>query len=137
MVMTYFFQRQPPRRAPRANVRGSLSAVIRLENGRQFLAKVEILSITGGRVDLANYVEERSWVDLTIYLTSGAVRTTAEMMFPMRGGAGYLQPFRFTSLGAEELHAIDREVSEIIERTVASKSSEPGARAPRYYLDSW
>jgi len=137
VVMTYFFQRQPPRRAPRANVRGSLSAVIRLENGRQFLAKVEVLSITGGLVDVGNYVEERSWVDLTIYLSSGAVRTTAEMMFPMRGGAGYLQPFRFTSLGSEELHAIDREVSELLERSVATKSGEPGTRAPRYYLDSW
>jgi hypothetical protein len=137
MVMTYFFQRQPPRRAPRAHVRGSLSAVIRLENGRQFLGKMELLSITGGLVDLASYVEERSWVELTIYLSSGAVRTIAEMMFPMRGGKGYLQPFRFTSLSAEALHAIDRDVSEMIERTVVSKGSEPTTRAPRYYLDSW
>jgi len=111
--------------------------VIRLENGRQFLAKLELLSITGGLVDLANYVEERSWVDLTVYLSSGAVRTTAEMMFPMRGGSGYLQPFRFTSLGSEALHAIDREVSELLKRAVSSKASEPPARAPKYYLDSW
>jgi len=135
--MTYFFQRQPPRRAPRASVRGSLSAVIRLENGRQFLARVELLSITGGLVDLGNYMEERPWVDLTIYLSSGAVRTTAEMMFPMRGGSGYLQPFRFTSLGSEELHAIDREVTQLLKRAVAAKASETPARAPRYYLDSW
>lgn len=111
--------------------------MIRLENGRQFLAKMELLSITGGLIDLTNYVEERSWVELTIYLSTGAVRTTSEMMFPMRGGSGYLQPFRFTSLGSEELHAIDREVTELLRRAVASKPSETPARAPKYYLDSW
>jgi len=40
-------------------------------------------------------------VDLTIYLSSGAVRATAEIMFPMLGIAGYLQPLRFSRLGAE------------------------------------
>jgi hypothetical protein len=135
--MSQFMQRQPPRRAPRANVRGEISAVIRLENGRQITAKLQQLSITGGLMDLAAYLEERTWVDLTIYLSSGAVRTTAEMMFPMRGGVSYRQPFRFTGVGVEELHSIDREVTAVIKQTLKSKSGDPRLRAPRYYLETW
>jgi len=135
--MTYFLQRQPPRRAPRARVRGTISAVIRLENGRQLTAKLQQLSITGGLLDLAAYLEERTWVELTIYLSSGPVRATAEMMFPMVGAMAYLQPFRFTNLGAEELHAIDEEVTSLLKQSVNSPTAEPGLRAPRYYLESW
>jgi len=135
--MSHFFQRRPPRRAPRVTPRGNISAAIRLENGRQLSAKLQQLSITGGLLELPNYLEERAWVDLTIFLSSGAVRTTAEMMFPMRGGVGYLQPFRFTSMGTEELHAIDREVTALLKQSLTSKNSESGLRAPRYYLESW
>jgi len=135
--MTHFLQRRPSRRAPRVSLHGTISAVIRLENGRQFPATLRQLSITGGLLDFATYLEERTWVDLTIYLSSGAVRSTAEMMFPMRGGVGYLQPFRFTSLGQEELHALDREVTELLKQTVTSKTGDSGLRAPRYYLESW
>ena len=135
--MTHFLQRRPPRRAPRAGLRATISAVIRLENGRQVRAKLRQLSITGGLLDLATCLEERAWVELTIYLSSGAVRTTAEMLFPMRRDGSFLQPFRFTGMGAEELHALDQEVTGLLQQSVGSKSAEPGLRAPRYYLESW
>ena len=135
--MTHFLQRQPPRRAPRVNLRGTISAVLRLENGRQLPAKVQQLSITGGLLDLAAYLEERTWVDVTIYLSSGPVRATAEMMFPMLGAVSYLQPFRFTNLGSDELHALDREVSALLQQSVTSRAGDSGVRAPRYYLESW
>lgn len=113
-------------------------AVIRLENGRQLSGKLQQLSITGGLLEISNYVEERSWVDVAIYLSSGQVRATAEMMFPMRGGAGYLQPFRFTSLGTDELHAIDREVSEVIKQSIAATTGQGLiVRSPRFRLESW
>ena len=135
--MTHFFQRRPPRRAPRVSLRGTISAVIRLENGRQLPATLRQLSITGGLLDLGVYLEERAWVDLTIYLSSGGIRATAEMMFPMRGGVGYLQPFRFTSLGEEELHTLDGEVTVLLQQSVTSAAGDSGVRAPRYYLESW
>jgi hypothetical protein len=120
------------------SLHGKISAVIRLENGRQFSVKLQQLSITGGLLDLGTYLEERSWVDITIYLSSGLVRATAEMMFPMRGGTGYLQPFRFTSLGTDELHAIDREVTDLLKKSVTAKPGQASAvRSPRFYLESW
>jgi hypothetical protein len=135
--MSYFVQRQPKRRAPRAKVRGTIAAVIRLENGRQLAAKLQQLSITGGLLDLSSYLEERTWVDVTIFLSSGPMRATAEMMFPMLGAVSYLQPFRFTSLGADELHALDHEVNNLLQQSVTAKGGDPGLRAPRYYLESW
>ena len=135
--MSQFMQRQPPRRAPRANLRGEISGVIRLENGRQLPGRLHRLSITGGLLSIAAYLEERTWVDITIYLSSGAVRGTAEMMFPMTGAAGYLQPFRFTSLSEEELHAIDCEVTALIKQSLKSRPGNAGLRAPRYYLETW
>ena len=135
--MSYFFQRRPPRRAPRVSLRGMMSGVIRLENGRQISCKLQQLSITGGLLDLASYLEERAWVNITIYLSAGPLRATAEMMFPMRGGTGYLQPFRFTNLGDQELHALDREVTELLRQSVKTKVGDSGLRAPRFYLESW
>jgi hypothetical protein len=135
--MSQFVQRKPSRRAPRASLGGTMTAVIRLENGRQMTCSMQQLSITGGLLDLAAYLEERTWVQLTIYLSSGPVRTTAEMMFPMRAGAGYRQPFRFTSLGTEELHAVDREVTEILKQAASTRPVDRGLRAPRYYLETW
>jgi hypothetical protein len=135
--MAHFLQRRPLRRAPRASLLGTISAVIRLENGRQVRAKLRQLSMSGGLLDLATCLEERTWVQLTIYLSSGPVRTTAEMMFPMRREGSFLQPFRFTGMGEEELHALDREVTGLLQQSVRSKSGEPGLRAPRYYLETW
>ena len=111
--------------------------MLRLENGRQLPGKLQTLSITGGLLDLAAYLEERTWVELTIYLSSGPVRATAEMMFPMLGAVGYLQPFRFTNLGEEQLHAINREVTELLQQSVASKTGDSVPRGPRYSLETW
>lgn len=134
--MSYFFQRRPPRRAPRASVRGRISVVLQLENGRQLSGKLRQLSITGGLLDLPIYVEERTWVKVTIYLASGLLRTTAEMMFPMRGTVGYLQPFRFISLGENELHAVDREVTEMLNQAATPKPRQvPVVRSPRSHFE--
>lgn len=111
--------------------------MIRLENGRQLPARLQKLSITGGLLDVTAFLEERTWVNLTLYLSSGLVRATAEVMFPMRVTMGYRQPFRFTSLGEEELHAIDREVSELLRQSVPPRPGESAQRAPRYYLETW
>jgi hypothetical protein len=138
MTMSQFYQSRPPR-APRIDLRGQVSAAIRLENGRQLLASVQRLSITGGLLELAHCVEERVWVTLTIYLQSGVVRPTVEMMFPMRGGANYLQPFRIVRISDENSRTLEAEVSEHLKRALAP--NKPGHssnfRPPRFYLESF
>ena len=136
--MSQFAQSQQLRRAPRANLRSPVSATIHLENGRQIFAKLHRISITGGLLELGTCVEERVWVNLTIFLNGGVVRPTAEMMFPMCGGDRYLQPFRITRLRPEELHLLDREVTDLRKQTLAPNASAHGIgfRPPHYYLES-
>ncbi len=136
--MSQFSQSRQQRRAPRVNLRSPLSVTLRLENGRQIFAKLHRLSITGGLIELGTCVEERVWVGLTIFLNSGAIHPTAEMMFPMRGGDGYMQPFRITRLRADELHLLDREITELRKQTIAPANSGHGVgfRPPHFYLES-
>ena len=136
--MSQFSQSRQQRRAPRVNLRHPLSVTVRLENGRQFFAKLHRLSITGGLLELANCVEERVWVSLSIFLSSGAIHATAEMMFPMRGGDGFMQPFRITRMRAEELHLLDREVAELRKQSIAPANHGHGIgfRPPHFFLES-
>ena len=127
------------RRAPRLSLRGSLSAIIQLENGRQLPAGLHQLSVTGGLLDVATYLEERTHVGLTIPIGSSVVRPKAEMLFPMWGSCGYLQPFRFTSLGEEERLVLEKEITELLKQTVARSNVGRGSglRPPRFYLESF
>lgn len=90
-------------------------------------------------MEVANCLEERLWVGLTIYLPSGAVHPTVEMMFPMHGGESYLQPFRIVRISPEELHTLDAEITHQLERSIAASNPAhgPGFRPPRFYLESF
>lgn len=136
--MSQFFQSRPVRRAPRVSLRGSISITVQLENGRYLPARLHQLSITGGLLELATCLEERIWVGLTIPLASGSVYPTAEMMFPMRSGIGYLQPFRITKIRAEELHRLDKEVTALRRQALSATAAAhaPGFRPPHYFLES-
>ena len=108
------------KRAPRANFRGSVAAILQLENRRKISAKVHQLSITGGLIEVSSFLDERTKVVLTIPFASGTAYPKAEMMFPMRGGAyGYLQPFRFTKVSGEDLILLDREITEFLKQSLS------------------
>ena len=105
------------KRAPRANLRGSVSATLQLENRRKVSAKLHQLSITGGLLEISSFLDERTKVVLTIPFASGTAYPKAEMMFPMRGAYGYLQPFRFTKVSGEDLLLLDREITEFLKQS--------------------
>jgi hypothetical protein len=113
--------------------------MIRLENGRRISGKLHQLSITGGLLELATCLEERARVRMTIYLDSSFVHPAAEMMFPMRGAIGYLQPFRLTSLQANERQILEKEITALLKQTTttAATAHSSGFRPPRYYLESF
>jgi hypothetical protein len=113
-------------RAPRVNLQGRVSVFVRLENGRQLIGKLHQLSVTGGVLQIATYLEERSKVGLTIQIGASMVRPDAEMLFPMWGAHGYLQPFRLTRLWAERL-----------KETVARSTPGSGFRTRGFYLESF
>jgi hypothetical protein len=137
--MSQFSQSHPQRRAPRANLRETIPVTIQLENGRQLSAKLHQLSITGGLLELTTCLEERIWVGLTLPLGFSIVRLTAEMMFPMRGATGYMQPFRITRIETEDLHKLDKEITGLLKQNVAPATRGHGAgfRPPHFYLESF
>ena len=128
-----------PTRAPRVNLRGTVSVLVQMENLRRIPAKLHQLSITGGMLELAMYLDERAKVGLTIPVGSNTLRPKAEMLFPMRAAQSYLQPFRFTSLWAGEREILETEITALLDQSVALApgSHGPGVRPPRFYLESF
>jgi len=125
-----------PRRAPRVALPESSFATIQLENGRQIPAKLKRVSLTGGLLDLAVFMEERLAVGLTLPIGSGIVHARAELLFPMRTMIGYLQPFRFTSIREEQLHILDREINELQQNRAASSAQmDLGVSPPNFLLE--
>jgi hypothetical protein len=113
-------------RAPRADLWGTVSTTIQLENGRQLWAKTLRISITGGLLELAKCLDEGVPVNLTVHLGSRAVRGKAAMLFPMSATQGYLQPFRFTDLREEESVALQIEIGQLLRQ---AKPFAPGRRS--------
>jgi hypothetical protein len=124
--MTKAPRMRPRTRATRVNVQGRVSVIIQLENGRKISAKLQKLSVTGGLWEIAMYLEERSKVDLSIPIGVTMVRPKAEILFPMCGAHGYLQPFRFTRLWAEERQMLETEITELLKPSMARPNAGQG-----------
>lgn len=128
-------------RAPRVIPPQGAYASIQLENGRQFTGTLKTVSRTGGLLELAAYVEERVAVGLSLAIGSGLVHGRAEMLFPMRGVTGYLQPFRFTSLREGQIYILNREINELLRQPQAATAAtaapkvELGVHLPNYLLE--
>lgn len=128
-----------PKRAPRANLGGKVSAVIQLENGRQLPASLYQLSITGGLLEVTTYLEERSRIGLTVQLGADPVYPRAEMLFPMKSAKGYLQPFRITFLHPQQREALAGQINALVKQALAPGKPGHGLgfRPPRFFLETF
>jgi len=125
-------------RAPRINLRGTVPAAIQLENGCQFTARLHQVSTSGGLLESSNYIDERSKISLTFPLGSGDVHGKAVVLFPVRGGVGYMLPFRFIDFGAGVRQTLETEI-EWFQRqglTRVGRKAGPSLRGPRFPLDA-
>jgi len=111
-------------------LRGSVPVTIQLENKRQLTANLYRLSVTGGLLELGPYVDERSRVTLVFQLGAGLLQGKAEMLFPMRGGMGYLQPFRFTAFGTGMKQTLELQIAALLKQTVGPNHSVGFAAPP-------
>jgi hypothetical protein len=130
---------RPGVRAQRVNVQGRISILVKLENGRQLSGKLQTISVTGGLIQVPTYLEERSKVMLAIPVGGNLVRPHAETLFPMWSANGYLQPFRFTRVWAEERQMLEAEITELLKQTVVRSNAiqGPGVRPRNFYLESF
>jgi len=104
--MTHFPQVTSQRRSPRAQLGGSVSAVIMLQDGARAKAKLQTVSVTGGLLRLAQSLEQGDFVEIIFQTQSGPVRGMAEMLAPTRTRSEVLQAFRFLALGDEDHRAL-------------------------------
>jgi len=125
-------------RAPRIALRGAVPAAIQLENGRQFTVRLHQLSVTGGLLELATYIDERSRIAMGFAFGSMNVHANAELLFPMRGGLGYMQPFRFTAFGPGVRPTLEIEITNKLRQIMAAARPRQSLsdRSPRFFLDS-
>ena len=125
-------------RAPRIALRGAVPAAIQLENGRQFTVRLHQLSVTGGLLELATYIDERSRIAMGFAFGSMNVHANAELLFPMRGGLGYVQPFRFTAFGPGVRPTLEIEITNKLRQIMAAARPRQSLsdRSPRFFLDS-
>lgn len=121
-------------RAPRVSLRGSVPITIQLENKRQLTGKLHRLSVTGGLIELVPYVDERSKVLMVFQLGAGLLQAKADMMFPMRGGMGYFQPFRFTGFAAGARQTLEAQVNALLRQT-AGPNHALGFAAQKFFVD--
>lgn len=143
--MLEFRPTRPPLRSPRVALRGSVSTTIQLENRRQFTARFQQLSATGGLLEFTVYIDERSKVALAFEMGGRLVQAKAEMLFPMRSGIGYLQPFRFTAFAPGARQTLEIEIASLLQQTFPQpKPALPirsghgsGLRLPRFFLESF
>jgi len=123
-------------RAPRVNLWGTASASIQLENGRELWAKTLRISITGGLLELATYLDEGVTVKLTLHLGARTVRGKAATLFPMRAAQGFLQPFRFTDLREEECRSLETEIRELLKQTTPFARGRTSLRPSQFLHES-
>jgi hypothetical protein len=123
-------------RAPRVNLRGSVSITVQLENKRQITAKLHRLSMTGGLLEVSPYIDERSKVSIVFQLGVGLLQAKAEMLFPMRGGLGYLQPFRFTGFATGVRQSLEVQIAALLKQGIGPNRALD-FKSPRFLLDSF
>jgi hypothetical protein len=125
-------------RATRVSLQGRIVVKLELENGRQLAGKLHQLSITGGLVEVATYLEERAKVSLTLPIGASVLRPRAEMLFPMWSAQGFLQPFRMIRLWPEERQILEGEINEILKQSFARSNAGRGSGLllPNFFQES-
>ena len=112
-------------RAPRVKLAGTVLSLVCLENGRQTRAKLHQLSITGGLLHIDQPLDEGIKVEVIFHVGNCTVRTKARMLFPMWATQGFLQPFEFADLSAEDRQKLEEDL-----RKFLGSSADKGIAGP-------
>jgi hypothetical protein len=98
MVMTHYPQCSPTHRATRIKLQ-TTPALIKLGDGHRAKGRLQVISATGGLLQLPVAISEGDFVEVAFQTHSGDVNGMAEMLNPLRASTGSVfQPFRFIAL---------------------------------------
>ena len=131
--MTHFPQVNSQRRAPRAQLSGSVPAIIMLQDGGRAKAKLQTVSVTGGLLRLSQSLEQGDFVEIAFQTQSGPVRGMAEMLSPAgRPRSEVLQAFRFVALGDEDHRALRMVLESAADQTFAGLRSKQFSKSSAF-----
>jgi len=100
--MTHYPQCNPSHRATRVQL-PTTPALIKSSDGNRAKARLQVVSVTGGLLQLSRAFDEGDFVELAFQTQSGNVNGMAEMLNPVRSSPGSVfQPFRFVALDDDD-----------------------------------
>ncbi len=111
--MTHYPQTNAVHRATRIQL-ATAPALIKLNDGKRAKARIQVISVTGGLLQLASALSEGDFVEVAFQTQSGDVHGMAEMLNPVRSSPGSVfQPFRFVALGDDDHHTLQMIVESV------------------------
>ncbi len=103
-------------RSARVKFRGSLLALVQLENGSHMQVPVHQLSANGGLLNLTEPLPGRGRIEVALHVGTTTLRTQAEMLDPMWATRGYMQPFRFTGLPVKQQAQLKQDLETLLKK---------------------
>lgn len=86
-------------RSPRLQYAPTTPVVLRCESGRRIRAKLEVVSVTGGLLNVPSPFDQGSHMKLMFLTEAGAVLGTVEMLPSL---SSTHQPFRFVAMNEDD-----------------------------------
>jgi hypothetical protein len=125
--MTHYPQTNAPHRATRIQLT-TAPAVVKLNDGFRAKGKLQVVSVTGGLLQLTRALEDGDFVELAFQTHSGNVQGMAEMLSPVRTAPGSVfQPFRFVALGDDDHRMLDTMIKQQADNSFAGLRSSDWA----------
>ena len=107
-------------RSPRLQFAHTTTAVLRFQSGRRIRGRLQVVSVTGGLLNLPSPLDQGARVKLMFMTDAGTVLGTAEMLPSL---SGTLQPFRFIAIDED----YERRLRNLIQFCVDQNRREQGS----------
>ena len=115
--MTHYPQLDPTHRATRIKLT-TTPALVKLGDGKHTKGNIQVVSVTGGLLQLARALSEGDFVEVAFQTNSGKVHGMAEMLNPVSKGQGSIfQAFRFVALDDDDHQALRMIVEAMADRS--------------------
>ena len=102
------------RRPPRVRFEDTTPVVLRYPDGRRFSGELQVISTTGGLLNVRPPLQQGSLVKLMFLAKTGAVLGSAQMLCPV---AWNQQPFRFVALHEDDQSRLHAAIQVSLEHT--------------------
>ena len=94
--------------------------MVKLSDGNRTKGRLQVISATGGLLQLPVAISEGDFVEVAFQTQSGGVNGMAEMLNPLRSGPGSVfQPFRFIALEDDDHQHLRMMVESVGDSTFA------------------